>query len=150
MIYRDAFSKVNKELGFFRFAEHGLARYATGLVANEDYIKAKPDLLKRFIRATQKGWVYAIENQKESNEILDKYSPENKASIESDLFRIKNDLEYHKDFPETYDKGLGYAAPEKWKTTYDLIVEYLKVKNAPPLDQLYTNEFISNIAPTKK
>ncbi len=149
IIYADALSKAGKELGQFRLLDYGLGRYATGLTANEDYIKAKPDLLTRFMRATQKGWAWTIENPNEAHKILLKYSPENQANVKADIFRIEYDLSAHKDLPETSDKGLGYAVPEKWKSTYDLVIQYLKVTGAPPLEQLYTNEFISKIAPKK-
>src|ERR1700722_8907189 len=50
----------NTELRTLLLADHGLELYGNGVAATEDYISKNPDVLKRFIRASLKGWKFAL------------------------------------------------------------------------------------------
>ena len=50
--------------------------YTPVIIASEDTLKNKPEMTKKFLEATAKGYRYAIEHPKESAEILHKYAPD--------------------------------------------------------------------------
>ncbi|CQR23916.1 nitrate/sulfonate/bicarbonate ABC transporter periplasmic protein [Streptococcus varani] len=76
--------------------------YSPVIIANNDYLKEHPDQAKKVLKAIKKGYQYAIENPKESAEILIKHAPA---------------LENQKEFVLASQEYLSkhYASnPEKW------------------------------------
>ena len=62
--------------GHMYFYNHGVPLISLSLVAREDKIKANPDLYRRFIRATLKGWQEAIEDPEAAVDALKKVFPQ--------------------------------------------------------------------------
>ncbi len=54
--------KAGKPVSYLKFAEHGLSFYSNGLLANEDTIKDKKDLVTRMVAATSEAWTEAAGN----------------------------------------------------------------------------------------
>ena len=52
----------NTELRTLLLADHGLELYGNGIAATENTIAKVPDMLKRFVRASLKGWKFALAN----------------------------------------------------------------------------------------
>ena len=50
------------ELRTFLLADHGLKLYSNGVVATEEYLAKNADVVKRFVRASLKGWQFALHN----------------------------------------------------------------------------------------
>jgi len=50
--------------------------YTPVIIANEELIKKNPDMVKKFIKATSKGYEYAIENPEDAVTDLLKHAPE--------------------------------------------------------------------------
>lgn len=65
-----------KKLVRLAYKDVGLNYYGNGIIATEQTIKEKPELLKAFIRATLKGMRDAFANPAEAGEILHKYHKE--------------------------------------------------------------------------
>ena len=42
--------------------DYGVHFYGDTIFARDDFIAANPDLVRRFLRASLKGWTYAVEN----------------------------------------------------------------------------------------
>ena len=59
-----------------RQLDERLDYYTPVIIASEDTLKNKPEMTKKFLEATAKGYRYAIEHPKESAEILHKYAPD--------------------------------------------------------------------------
>ncbi|MBM3189348.1 MAG: ABC transporter substrate-binding protein, partial [Chloroflexi bacterium] len=55
--------------------------YTPVIIAGEETIANKPDLVRRFLRATARGYEYAIAHPEESAEILLKHSPESDPAL---------------------------------------------------------------------
>ncbi|OHE32352.1 MAG: hypothetical protein A3J94_15585, partial [Syntrophus sp. RIFOXYC2_FULL_54_9] len=54
---------------------YGVHLYADTLFATDDLIAQNPDLVQRFLRATLKGWTYAVENPTTIGPMVVKYNP---------------------------------------------------------------------------
>jgi NitT/TauT family transport system substrate-binding protein len=50
----------------YSFSDIGLPGYGDNLIATNDTINSNPDMLARFVRASQEGWQYAIQNPSEA------------------------------------------------------------------------------------
>ena len=55
--------------------------YTPIVIAGEQTLQEQPDLTRRFLRATRRGYEYAAENAEESAEILLEYSPESDPAL---------------------------------------------------------------------
>ena len=55
--------------------EYGVHFYGDTILSTDNMIKSDPDLVLRFLRATLKGWTYAIENPEKAASLVVKYAP---------------------------------------------------------------------------
>ncbi len=53
---------TGKKVNYLLFADHGMNMLGTGLVVNENYASKNPNLVKAFVRATQKSWSEAAKD----------------------------------------------------------------------------------------
>jgi hypothetical protein len=51
--------------------------------------------------------------------------------------------------PAVRQHGLGYMDPDLVATTAKTVETYMGVKNAPPLDKLFTNKFVGSVKLTE-
>ncbi len=110
--------------------------YTPVIIASEDTIKNKPDLVKRFLRATQKGYDYAIKNPPQAAQILVKEVPELEASF------IIASQEY---LSKQYVAGSarwGYMAPEIWDNFSSWMFENNLIEKRLDVQKAYSNEFL--------
>ena len=48
----------------YMFADHGVPTVSTSIFASNSYIKNNPEVIKKFIAASLKGWYFALDNPK--------------------------------------------------------------------------------------
>ena len=120
----------------------GVTTLSSAIVANNDWMKdaKNQDLLKRFLRASQRGWQYSFDNRAEAAEIFRKAAPvftQEIALLEVDGTMTIIHTERSK------GKAIGWTAAEDWKDTQTLLETFAKLKPQPDLSQYYTNEYLS-------
>src|SRR6266511_2898519 len=54
--------KTGKKFNYILYADSGLNMLGTGIVVHEDTLKKDADLVRRFVRATQKSWAEAVKD----------------------------------------------------------------------------------------
>ncbi|MFR2173733.1 MAG: ABC transporter substrate-binding protein [Clostridium fessum] len=110
--------------------------YTPVIIANDDTLKNKPEMVEKFLAATEKGYEYAIENPDESAEILLKYTPDSSPEL------LQKSQEYLADkYMEDTDQW-GVMKDEVWDNYTDFMVEYGVIDKAIPAADCYTNEFL--------
>ena len=50
------------QLDIYKFSDYGVPTVSTSIFANNTYIKDNPDVVKKFVAASLKGWSFAIDN----------------------------------------------------------------------------------------
>lgn len=110
--------------------------YTPVIITSEDTLKNKPEMTKKFLEATAKGYRYAIEHPKESAEILHKYAPD--YSLE--MLTMSQEYLAGKYMEDT--KRWGEMKDSVWDNYTDFLVEYGVIEEDIPADQCYTNEFL--------
>lgn len=110
------------------------------LIAHDDTIKAKPDMIKRFIRAMGKSFADTVADPDAAIAAAVRAKPD--ANAESLKAQLVVDLELL-ETPATKGKGFGYNAPEDWERTLKLMVDYRDLKTDRPASSFYNNDFIS-------
>ena len=132
----------NTELRTLLLADHGLELYGNGIAATEDYIAKNSDILKRFVRASLKGWKFTIANPEKAAEDQIKFVPSLK--LEGSVVEIKvvTDLAVT---AETKKNGLGWFDPVKMKANVDFVEKYIGVVGKPPVaTDIYATGFLPN------
>ncbi len=119
-----------------RQLDERLDYYTPVIITNNELSESNPDLVKRFLKATTEGYEYAIDNPKESAEILHKYAPD------YDMDLLNDSQEYlSAKYAEDADRW-GEMKDEVWDNYTDFMVEYGVIDEAIPASDCYTNEFL--------
>ena len=120
----------------------GVSTLSSAIIANNDWLKdAKNQAqLRRFLRASQRGWQYTFDNRDEAAEIFMKRAPAFNKEIS--LLEINGTMTIlHTE--KTEDKPIGWSASEDWKESQDLLEKYARLKSQPDVNVYFSNEFLS-------
>ena len=110
--------------------------YTPLIISNEKLLSENPELVKKFLKATTKGYEYAIENPVESAKILVEYAPE----IEEDL-AIKSQEYLANKYIDDAAKW-GEMKDIVWDNYTDFLREYNLIDKDMEAKDAYTNEFL--------
>jgi NitT/TauT family transport system substrate-binding protein len=116
---------------------YGINLYADTLFATEKLLREKPDVVKRFVAATLKGWDYAVKNPEEAAKATLKYG--NKLSYEHELAMMKASIPLL--LPDKRPIGTMDAA--EWKRLNDVLAEGGFLKRAVELDKAYSASYLA-------
>jgi NitT/TauT family transport system substrate-binding protein len=132
-----------KPVYFMPFAKFGVAPMGQGVIATDQMIAQKSDVLARFIRASVHGFndVLKKENQEEAIQIGMKLSGTPKAREESIRLQLHEALP-HFHTAHTQGKPFGWMSEADWETSVDILLKTKKIDKAFPATKLYTNQFI--------
>lgn len=119
----------------------GIEIYNSLIISNENYLKNDTELIKRFLRASLKGWQYCLDNSGKAIEIvlnsypiLDKKFV--KASTYDTLKLIKSrDVEEH---------GLGYQNFERWRNLEKILLTQGVIKGPMKIENFVTMKYLPN------
>jgi len=111
--------------------------YTPVLIAGEALIKDNPDLVKRFMRATTKGYEYAIEKPEEAANILLVNAPE----LEEDLV-VASQI-WLRDKYQAEAEVWGIQNKEVWENYSEWLFKNGLIEAKPDIDRAFTNEFIN-------
>jgi NitT/TauT family transport system substrate-binding protein len=120
----------------------GVSTLSSAIIANSDWLKdAKNQAqLRRFLRASQRGWQYTFDNRDEAAEIFMKRAPAFNKEIS--LLEINGTMTILRT-EKTKGKPIGWSASEDWKESQDLLEKYAKLKSQPDVNAYFSNEFLS-------
>jgi NitT/TauT family transport system substrate-binding protein len=113
--------------------------YGYTLNTRDDLIENNPDLVQRFVDATYKGIDWAMDNPEGAIDILGKYNPEIPRDVGLESLVEIFDTMYK---PNASGKDLGVFDPARVQSGRDVIVDLYGIDEMP-LDDLYTNQFVS-------
>ena len=131
--------KENVPINYFAFRDISpvFDYYTPILIANNDFLKNKEDVAKRFMRAFSKGYEYAAENPKEAADILFKINPE----LDKDF--VEKGMEYLADKYKGDAKYFGEIDPDRWNNFYAWLWKNKLIDKEIPKDFGFTNDFIN-------
>lgn len=144
--HQRAAAKVGKKIRYMKYKDWGVNPYANGIITTDEMIEKKPDLIRRFMRATWNGVAYAVENPAEAVEMFRKTFPERDTEILRAAWEVAVD---HLLTATAKEKGMGYMTRERMTYTRDLVTEYMKLERKVEVDALYSNAFIPKLFPRR-
>lgn len=129
------------ELTNFRFADYGVPTVSTSIFASNAYIQANPDVLKKFIAASLKGWSFAIDNPEKAVKALKTVFPNvNEKLAASELAAIRPL------FCSGGAKFIGKAEDSLWIKSQELLSEVKLLPAGQDPKSYYTNDYLPPVA----
>lgn len=143
MWFYEAWDNVKCQLNDFpieytpvRDLDERLDYYTPVIIAADKTLEERPEMVRRFLAATEKGYEYAVNEPEKSAEILQKYAPD--YSLEMLTLSQKYLASKYK---EDSDKW-GVMKDEVWDNYTGFMAEYGVIDKNIPAKECYTNEFL--------
>ena len=110
--------------------------YTPVLAANDDFCKKSPDVVKAFVRATKKGYEYAVKDPDGAAQILCDAVPE----LDSRL--VRQSQSYLKDQYIADAKSWGVIDKERWATYFQWLNDNKLVNNQLDVNSGWTMDYL--------
>lgn len=131
--------KAGYKLNFIYPDDYGIHFYADTIFATDDLIATNPDLVRRFLRATLKGWTYAVENPMAMGPMVVKYKSDADAALETAQMTASLPL------INTGEDHIGWMKPEVWAGMGKTLREQAVLTRPVDVAQVYTLQFLQEI-----
>ena len=116
--------------------DYGAFIYSDTLLTTASLVQENPDLVRRFVQASMRGWKHALSHPDEAVASILRFDPTlDKAQIEAEMQATIPLV----DAGQTY---LGQMDEVVWSTTQDILLEHDLISAPVDLTALYTNEFV--------
>jgi NitT/TauT family transport system substrate-binding protein len=120
----------------------GVTTLSSAIIANNDWMKdaKNQDTLRRFLRASQRGWQYSFDNRDEAAEIFRKAAPVftqeiAKLEVDGTMTIIRTE--------RTKGKPIAWSDAGDWADSQDLLEKFAKLKAQPDVSIYFTNSYLS-------
>ncbi len=109
----------NIPVNFYLFAKNGYPPYGTTIVTTRKMIESKPDVMKRFVKASMEGWKSYMDNPAPGNALIKEQNPQ---MTDGQLaFGVKR-LRELKVLSGDQNVPIGTMTEARWKASYDYLV----------------------------
>jgi ABC-type nitrate/sulfonate/bicarbonate transport system substrate-binding protein len=119
--------------------DYGVHFYSDTLIATDDFIAKNPDLVGRFLRASLKGWTFAVEDPGKIGPMVLKYVPDADPELANAQMIASIPL------VNTGEDFIGWMKPEVWTAMGQTLREQGVVRNSLDVEQAYTVQFLEEI-----
>jgi NitT/TauT family transport system substrate-binding protein len=150
VVGRPLFSTAaGKPVSALRYSEFLPGLLGIGVVASDEQIRTNPALVRRFVRALNRGLVYSIANPRDGARILKKYQPLTNEAVAA------QELEIMKFFVSTQASrryGIGYIDAQKVRSTVSVIANGFRLNRPIRANEVYAPGFsrVATYRPPKR
>jgi NitT/TauT family transport system substrate-binding protein len=116
--------------------DYGVHLYGYTLYTTDQLIEENPDLVLRFLRATLRGWQWAVENPEKAGPLALKYDPTLDAAHQVAIMEASVPLIH------TGEDHIGWMRAEVWQGMHEMLLEQGILDEPVDLDKVYTMEFL--------
>ena len=138
---RKAAEAAGKELSVMLLADFGLELYSNGIGATSSYIEENPETVRKFVRASLRGWQYALNNPEEAAKLRLQYAKALNPDITVAEIEILKTLAITEN---TKANGYGHMSVELMTASRDFIVENAEIDagDIPAVDDMFDASFL--------
>jgi NitT/TauT family transport system substrate-binding protein len=129
----------NKKARILWYADCGVTAVSNGIIVHTDLIKDDPELIRSFVVASLKGFLYGRAHIDEMAAIVKKFSEATVPAISGREAELSFNTWVT---PNTAGKPLGWMSDKDWDETVAVLKQYGGVTAPLEAAQLYTNEFV--------
>lgn len=119
--------------------DYGIHFYADTLFTTDELLADDPDLAMRFLRASLKGWTYAVENPGEVPVMVQKVKPDADTTIESGRMNASLPL------VNTGQDHIGWMKADVWAGMAQTLQEQGVLTAAVDVTEVYNMQFLEEI-----
>ncbi len=119
--------------------DYGINFYSDTLVTTEKLISENPDLVKRFTRASLKGWQDSIGDYRQAVNVTLKYAGDKDSDIQTAMMEAMLPLVH------TGEDHIGWMKPDVWNEMYETLLEQGLLEKPFDINKGYTIKFIEEI-----
>ena len=133
---------THKPIHPIRFADYGINMVSSGVIVQKDFLKTKPDVVKRFMRAATRSLEEAAKNPEAAIDAMLKANPKSGVK-DTALVGMKATAALYKGPDNPNDRPLRVGAKNMGETL-QLLVEYggLDKATAGKAEDYYTNDYL--------
>ena len=131
-----AIEAKGKETNLIYPADYGVRFYSDTLFTSEKMIKNNPDLVRKVVRATVKGWEQAIKNPEQAVSYTLQYDKNLARDHETKMLNASIPLIKRDNRP------IGFMDHSVWASMQDLLLRQGFMKQAVDVDKTFTTEFL--------
>ncbi len=125
------------QLDVYRFADHGVPTVSTSIFASNDYLKSNPDVVKKFIAASLKGWSFALDHPEQAIKDLKKVFPELNEKLATQELAAITPL-----FCSGGAKYIGKAEDGLWTKSQELLAEVKLLPAGQDPKSYYSSDYL--------
>ncbi len=139
---QSAAQKTGLEVGRFVFSDYSIDYYSLGIIASDDMIAKRPDLVRRVALATMQGYASAIKNPQAAADDFVKNYPESSRSIALQQWNAALPLILT---DRTRKNGLGPIEKDKMLATINLVAKFQRVDSSITGTDIYAAELMPTV-----
>jgi len=129
-----------EDINVLYYTAYGFDFWGNSLIASRAMVDKNPDLVKRVVAATARGWIAAATQRADAINAVMKRDPLLDPKIER--ARLDFVLAKHVLTPRVLKGGLGQMDPERMAKGIALLKEGFEMTNAPTMDDVYDGRFL--------
>jgi NitT/TauT family transport system substrate-binding protein len=118
----------------FPISDSGFNSYQTVIVAHEDTLKAEPEMVSKFLKATKEGWVSYLKDSTSTNVEMQKMNPSLTLETFAESAKIQKTFI---ETAETKKRGVGVMSKARWEQMYHQLIEVKLVPKGMDVTQFY-------------
>ena len=132
------------DLNIIDMNEEGVAMLEDNLFANSEWLEDNKEVAAKFVKASIKGWQYAIENPEEAVDIIMAQVEDGSTTKEHQLVMMKEVAKLV--VPEGFDAAnIGVIDEDMYQQTADIALKYGVIKKAADIKKSFTTEIMDMV-----
>ncbi len=141
---RNVADKAGLTVKRFLFSDYGVDYYSIGIIASDETLARRGDMVKRFIAATLRGYADTIKDPAAAADIFAKAYPESSRDVALSQWKV---AEQHILTDRTRANGLGFIDKAKMTQTLDLIKRFQTVPDSVAVGDIYSADYLTKVTP---
>jgi NitT/TauT family transport system substrate-binding protein len=129
-----------EDISIMYMRDFGLELFGNALLVNPQYLRDNPEVVRKFVRASIRGFMDAAANPADAVASVLKRNPVTTEAAE----RMRLAMFMNDNFltAEVKANGVGFVDPSRLRRSIDQIGESFKFTSKPRIEDLYTDEFL--------
>jgi NitT/TauT family transport system substrate-binding protein len=128
------------KIRYIKYSDYGMDLYSNAIIVPKKMVKEKPELVKGFLRALNKGMLDSIKEPEASVAAVAKREPLINIKLERERFDATFADEMN--HPEIKKIGLGSVDEQRLKRSIDIMVDALALPRSPAVSEVWNGSFL--------
>lgn len=145
MVYNELntlYERGVNDIDVINYADYDVNFPEDTIFALEEYIQKNPEVVSKVLKASYRGWRWAMDNPKDAVAIVMKYNDKLNPEHESNMLREVTKL---MNTPRTQEHGLGYIYRPDWLVMAKVLFQQKLLKDIPDIERAANSSFIEQV-----